>query len=32
MMPTPGGPQPDPLMSKPCTCMFITTNINTQAS
>jgi hypothetical protein len=32
MQPTPGGPVPDPVMSKPCTCQFITTNINTQAS
>lgn len=31
-MPTPAGPQPDPLLTKPCTCQFITTNINTQAS
>jgi hypothetical protein len=31
MQPTPGGPVPDPLMVKPLTCQFITTNINTQA-
>lgn len=32
MQPTPTGPVPDPLMSKPGTCQFITTNINVQAS
>lgn len=32
MQPTPTGPVPDPVMSKPGTCQFITTNINTQAS
>ena len=31
MQPTPGGPVPDPLMTKPLTCQFITTNVNTQA-
>jgi Contractile injection system spike tip protein len=31
MQPTPAGPVPDPVMSKPCTCQFITTNVNTQA-
>jgi len=31
MQPTPGGPVPDPLMVKPCTCQFITTNMQTQA-
>jgi len=31
MQPTPGGPVPDPLMVKPLTCQFVTTNINTQA-
>jgi hypothetical protein len=29
--PTPTGPVPDPLMVKNCTCMFITTNMNTMA-
>jgi hypothetical protein len=32
MQPTPAGPVPDPVMTKPGTCQFITTNINTQAS
>ncbi|HZC70407.1 MAG TPA: hypothetical protein VE442_06930 [Jatrophihabitans sp.] len=32
MQPTPTGPVPDPLMVKNCTCQFITTNVNTQAS
>jgi hypothetical protein len=32
MQPTPAGPVPDPLMSKPGTCQFITTNINVQSS
>lgn len=32
MQPTPAGPVPDPVVTKPCTCQFITTNINTQAS
>jgi hypothetical protein len=32
MQPTPAGPVPDPLMTKPGTCTFITTNINVQAS
>jgi hypothetical protein len=32
MQPTPGGPVPDPVMTKPGTCQFITTNINVQAS
>ena len=32
MQPTPTGPVPDPVMTKPGTCQFITTNINTQAS
>lgn len=32
MQPTPTGPVPDPVMSKPGTCQFITTNVNTQAS
>ncbi|MCW2596108.1 MAG: hypothetical protein JWR06_439 [Jatrophihabitans sp.] len=31
MQPTPAGPVPDPLMVKKCTCMFITTNVNTQS-
>lgn len=31
MMPTPAGPQPDPVSKKTGTCMFITTNINVQA-
>jgi hypothetical protein len=31
MQPTPGGPVPDPVMSKPLTVQFITTNTNTQA-
>jgi hypothetical protein len=31
MQPTPGGPVPDPVMTKPGTCQFITTNINVQA-
>jgi hypothetical protein len=31
MQPTPAGPVPDPVMTKPGTCQFITTNINTQA-
>jgi hypothetical protein len=31
MQPTPGGPVPDPVMTKPGICEFITTNINTQA-
>jgi hypothetical protein len=31
MMPTPVGPVPDPLMVKPGTAQFITTNINVQA-
>jgi hypothetical protein len=29
--PTPAGPVPDPVATKPGTCQFITTNINTQA-
>ena len=32
MQPTPGGPVPDPVMTKPGTCQFITTNVNVQAS
>jgi hypothetical protein len=32
MQPTPTGPVPDPVMTKPGTCQFITTNINVQAS
>src|SRR3954471_9674109 len=32
MQPTPAGPVPDPVMTKPGTCQFITTNINVQAS
>ena len=32
MQPTPTGPVPDPVMSKPGTCSFITTNVNVQAS
>lgn len=32
MQPTPGGPVPDPLLIKPCTCQFISTNLTTQAS
>jgi Contractile injection system spike tip protein len=31
MQPTPAGPVPDPVMTKPGTCQFITTNLNTQA-
>jgi hypothetical protein len=31
MMPTPAGPQPDPLMVKPGTAQFITTNVIVQA-
>lgn len=31
MMPTPAGPQPDPLTKKPGTAQFITTNLNVQA-
>jgi hypothetical protein len=31
MQPTPAGPVPDPVLTKPGTCEFITTNINTQA-
>jgi hypothetical protein len=31
MQPTPGGPVPDPVATKPGTAQFITTNINTQA-
>ena len=31
MQPTPVGPVPDPLVIKPGTAQFITTNINTQA-
>lgn len=31
MQPTPAGPVPDPVLTKPGTCTFITTNINTQA-
>jgi hypothetical protein len=31
MMPTPAGPQPDPLMVKPGTAQFITTNVVVQA-
>lgn len=29
--PTPSGPVPDPVLTKPGTCQFITTNINVQA-
>jgi hypothetical protein len=32
MQPTPAGPVPDPLMAKPCTCQFITTNISVQGA
>jgi hypothetical protein len=32
MMPTPGGPQPDPLMVKTGTAQFITTNTDVMAS
>jgi hypothetical protein len=32
MMPTPGGPQPDPLMMKTGTAQFITTNTTVTAS
>jgi Contractile injection system spike tip protein len=32
MMPTPAGPQPDPLMVKTCTAQFITTNATVMAS
>lgn len=31
MQPTPGGPVPDPVMTKPGTCQFVTTNVNMQA-
>jgi len=31
MQPTPAGPVPDPVLTKPGTAQFITTNINTQA-
>jgi hypothetical protein len=31
MQPTPAGPIPDPLMVKPCTCQFITTNVIVKA-
>lgn len=31
MQPTPGGPVPDPVLTKPGTCTFITTNMNVQA-
>lgn len=31
MMPTPGGPVPDPLLKKPGTAMFITTNYAVKA-
>ena len=31
MQPTPAGPVPDPVMTKPGTAQFITTNINVQA-
>jgi hypothetical protein len=31
MMPTPAGPQPDPLMVKPGTAQFITTNVVVKA-
>jgi hypothetical protein len=31
MMPTPAGPQPDPVSKKTGTCQFITTNMNVQA-
>ena len=31
MQPTPGGPVPDPVMVKPCTCQFITTNVTVKA-
>lgn len=30
MMPTPAGPQPDPLMVKMCTAQFITTNMKVE--
>jgi Contractile injection system spike tip protein len=30
MMPTPGGPVPDPMMTKPGICLFITTNVTAQ--
>jgi hypothetical protein len=32
MQPTPGGPVPDPLMVKPFTAQFVTTNLTVQAS
>ena len=32
MQPTPVGPIPDPVMVKPCTAQFITTNTTVQAS
>jgi hypothetical protein len=32
MQPTPTGPVPDPVLTKPGTCQFITTNLNVQAS
>lgn len=31
MQPTPAGPVPDPVMTKPGTCTFITTNAQVQA-
>ena len=31
MQPTPAGPVPDPLMVKPCTAQFITTNVTVKA-
>jgi Contractile injection system spike tip protein len=31
MQPTPAGPIPDPVMVKPCTAQFITTNISVMA-
>ncbi len=32
MQPTPVGPIPDPVVTKPCTAQFITTTVDTQAS
>ncbi len=31
MQPTPAGPVPDPVLTKPGTCSFITTNLTVQA-
>jgi hypothetical protein len=32
MLPTPAGPQPDPMMKKPCTAQFITKNVTVKAT